>query len=195
MRHAPGGECLLDGAVDLPLEREIRVAHAVEARVSDDRHLEERVVRRRPAPDEPLQDGFRRNARECPSHVTEVVEDRAIAEDDVRLGFGLKLPGDLRMEDPGLSLEGRLPIDRQRTLARDLPDELDGQVPFLEGRRQVVAEGGFSHTVCADERDFHPGRRISALCGSSRGGLRGAPGPSSGAPDQGRNVDRRGRRT
>src|SRR5450755_3942926 len=41
----PRREGLLDGAVDFPLEREIRVAYAVEARVSDDRHLEERVVR------------------------------------------------------------------------------------------------------------------------------------------------------
>src|SRR5450830_1138721 len=68
VRNTPRRECLLDGVVDFPLEREIRVAHAVEARIADDRHLEERVVRRRPAPHEALENGFRRGARERPPH-------------------------------------------------------------------------------------------------------------------------------
>src|SRR5450759_1933222 len=173
VRNTPRRECLLDGVVDFPLEREIRVAHAVEARIADDRHLEERVVRRRPAPHEALENGFRRGARERPPHVAVVVEDGAIAEDDVGLGLGLELPGDLRMEDPGLRLECRLPVDRQRALPRDLTDELDGEVSLLERRREVVAEGGLSEAVRADERDFHPDRRISAVCGTSRAGSPG----------------------
>src|SRR5450759_3669156 len=171
VRNTPRRECLLDGVVDFPLEREIRVAHAVEARIADDRHLEERVVRRRPAPHEALENGFRRGARERPPHVAIVVEDGAIAEDDVGLGLGLELPGDLRMEDPGLRLECRLPVDRQRALPRDLTDELDGEVSLLERRRKVVAEGGFSDAVGADERDFHPDRRISAVRGRRGPGL------------------------
>src|SRR5664279_2326766 len=49
VRDTPCRECLPDGVVDLALEREIRVAHTVEARAADDRHLEKRVVCRRPA--------------------------------------------------------------------------------------------------------------------------------------------------
>src|SRR5512140_1016078 len=191
VRDPPRRERMPDGFVDFPLEREIRVAHAVETRVADDRHLEERVVGRRPAPRQRFEDRFVGSAGESPSHVTEVVEDRAVAEDDIGLGLGLKLPGDLRVEDPGLRLERRLAVDRQRALPRDLPDELDAQVPFFQSRREVVTKRRLADPMGADERDFHPVRRISAVCGASRGGPPGAPGPSSGAQDQRRIVDRR----
>src|SRR5664279_403214 len=80
VRDIPRRERLIDGAVDLVLEREIRVAHAVETRITDDRHLEERVVRRRPAPHQRFEDRFVGRAGERPPHVTEVVEDGTIAE-------------------------------------------------------------------------------------------------------------------
>ena len=75
------------------------------------------------------------------------------------LFFGHELFGDLRVEDPRLRRDRRVPVDRKRAESRDLAHHLDDLVPLLQESRELETERGLPDAVRPDEGDFHESRK------------------------------------
>ncbi len=143
---------LIDDLVHLALERLTGVAGAVEGRRLDDGHLEQAVVGGHPVAHEGI---VSRTEPGLVDQIGVVVQDGAVADDDVVARRRDDLFRDLGVEDPGLGLEGGVLVDGQGAGAGDFLDQLDGEVEALEAGGDVEAERCLAHAVAADECDLH----------------------------------------
>lgn len=148
-----GGEEFVEQIVDALLEGAIFGAKTVGGNFEGDgRNADEKRVGVHP-PGEP---GFElRLAAELVDEVAIVVENGAIADDVRGAAGGVKLGGDLRVENPELAFESGGGIDGERRLARDFGDEFDVVGGFFQERADFVGEGGLADSVSADQGEFH----------------------------------------
>jgi hypothetical protein len=79
--------------------------------------------------------------------ITIVIEDSAVAEDDVVSRVSLELPADLGVEDPLLSCDRGFLVDGQGTAPGYLADHFQIGVAAFEGSGEFKAESRLADPV------------------------------------------------
>src|SRR5580704_2177588 len=124
------------------------------------RHADENRV----APHPPGQPCFEmRLAAEFVDKVAIVIEHGAVGDHQRRTERGLKLRGDLRMQNPKLPAHGCFQVYRKRRLARDFGNQLHIVVGFLQQRAHFVHERRLANAMRADQCEFQIAAFLSAI--------------------------------